>query len=449
MDEIINGTVTKLIQNISLLMVLAYLLTRIPSFGDLLNRHFSLKNSLLLGFVCGLVSIYGTLSAVEIFGGLAHFRDLGPAIAGLLAGPLAGGIAGLMGGVHRYFLGGVTGLPCSVATVLAGLLCGVFYLWKRGRPIRIGEAALLMVMITIIHILVITPLMVGVSDEVLKIIQAALMPMILVNGAGITVFFFIIINLHRERQNEAEKQRMDSELQIAYEIQVGMLPAPALNKDPRYAIHAMMKPAKDVGGDLYNFFALDEDRLCLVIGDVAGKGISASLYMATAQKLLKALARADEGPAALLGRLNRELCEGNETMTFVTFFVACIDVRTGETVFSNGGHNPPYLVRQGEVSRLILAPGLALGIREKAIYTDQRLQMAPGDTLFLYTDGVTEAMNGREALFTEERLKASLLRLQDRTPEAICRGVLDDLAHFVGQSEQSDDITMLMLRLKG
>jgi sigma-B regulation protein RsbU (phosphoserine phosphatase) len=171
--------------------------------------------------------------------------------------------------------------------------------------------------------------------------------------------------------------------------------------------------------------------------------------MAITQKLLKALARTDEGPAALLGRLNRELCEGNETMTFVTLFVAFCNVQTGETVFGNGGHNPPYLIRRGETERISLEPGLALGIREKAIYTDQRLQLLPGDTLFLYTDGVTEAMNDHEELFADERLKAGLSRLHDLTPEAVCQGVLNDLACFVGQQEQSDDITIIALRLSG
>ncbi|MBN1662530.1 MAG: SpoIIE family protein phosphatase [Deltaproteobacteria bacterium] len=447
MNETLSDILSELIQNLSFLMVLAYLLTRIPSFGDLVNRRFSLKNRLLLGFFFGLVSIYGTLSAVEIFGALAHFRDLGPAIAGLLAGPVAGGIAGLMGGVHRYSLGGVTCLPCSVATFAAGLIGGGYHLWKRSRPIRIWEAALLMAVITVIHIYVITPVLIGFSEEIQVILRTALIPMILVNGAGIAVFFFIIQNLYRERRNEAEKHRIDSELHIAREIQMGMLPAPAVTDNPRYAVHAVMKPAKEVGGDLYNFFALDEDRLCLAIGDVAGKGVSASLHMAITQKLLKALARADEGPAALLGRLNRELCEGNETMTFVTFFVAFCNVRKGETVFSNGGHNPPYLIKGGDVSRLVLEPGLALGIREQAIYTDQQLRLAPGDALFLYTDGVTEAMNGRNELYTDERLKTGLARLHALAPEAMCRGIIEDLGRFVGQSEQSDDITMIALRL--
>jgi sigma-B regulation protein RsbU (phosphoserine phosphatase) len=134
MDEMTQDTLSKLIQHLSFLMVLAYLLTRIPFFGDLLNRSFTLKNQLLLGLFFGVVSIYGTLSAVEVFGGLAHFRDLGPTIAGLLAGPVAGGVAGLLGGIHRYALGGLTVVPCTVATILAGLLGGGFYLWKRERP---------------------------------------------------------------------------------------------------------------------------------------------------------------------------------------------------------------------------------------------------------------------------------------------------------------------------
>ena len=134
-------------------------------------------------------------------------------------------------------------------------------------------------------------------------------------------------------------------------------------------------------------------------------------------------------------------------MTFVTLLVAFIDLRSGEAVLGNGGHNPPYWIRRGNVSRLVLEPGLALGIREQAVYTNQRLRLEPGDTLFLYTDGVTEAMNAHKELFGDDRLKTALLRVREQEPEAICRGIMEDLAHFVGQSEPSDDITMLALRL--
>ena len=436
-----------LVQNLAVLMVMAYVTTRIPWFGDLLNRRFSLKNSLLLGLVFGLISIFGTLSAVKTFGALANFRDLGPAIAGLLAGPVAGGVAGLIGGMHRYSLGGITGVPCSIATVLAGLICGGFYLWKKGRPIRIREATAVMAVVTILHGFVITPLILGLSEEIRQILRTVMLPMLLVNCAGIALFFFILHNLNRERLNEAEKHRIDSELRIAREIQMGMLPAPSQNGDPRFAVHAVLKPAKEVGGDLYHFFAKDNDRICLAVGDVSGKGISASLHMAITQKRLKARGLSGVEPWELLGRLNRELCDGNESMMFVTLFVAFIHLESGKTVFGNGGHNPPYRIRRGDVSRMVLEPGLALGIRENAVYTNQRLCLEAGDTLFLYTDGVTEAMNGRKELFGEKRLAAALSRLRDSDPEGICRGLLEELAHFVGQSEPSDDITMLAVRL--
>lgn len=447
MDSLIYRALVEMIQSLAVLMVIAYVMTRIPSFGDLLNRRLSLTHRVLLGLVFGLISIFGTLRSVNMFGGLANFRDLGPAIAGLLAGPVAGGIAGLIGGAHRYFLGGLTAEPCSVATVLAGLIGGLFYLRKKGRPIRIREVTAVMAGITLLHVLVITPLMLGLSEEIRQLVKAVLLPMLLVNCAGVALFFFILQNLHRERLNEAEKHRIDSELRIAREIQMGMLPALSRTGDSRYAVHAVLKPAKEVGGDLYHFFVRDEDRICLAVGDVAGKGISASLHMAITQKLLKALAQSGEEPAGLLERLNRELCDGNETMTFVTLFVAFIDLRSGEAVLGNGGHNPPYWIRRGNVSRLVLEPGLALGIREQAVYTNQRLCLKPGDTLFLYTDGVTEAMNAHKDLFGDDRLKTALLRVRDQEPEAICHGIMEDLAHFVGQSEPSDDITMLALRL--
>jgi len=448
MEHRIFSMFVELVQNLAVLLVIAYVITRIPYFSNLLNRRFSFKNRFFLGLIFGLLSIFGTISGVETFGVLANFRDLGPAIAGLLAGPVAGGIAGLIGGAHRYLLGGVTGAPCSVATILAGLICGGFYLWKRGRPIRIHEATAVMAGITLLHVLVITPLMLGLSEEIRQILKTVLLPMLLVNCAGIALFFFILQNLHRERVNEAERHRIDSELRIAHEIQMGMLPAPSQTGDPRFAVHAVLKPAKEVGGDLYHFFVRDKDWICLAVGDVSGKGISASLHMAITQKLLKALAQSGEEPAGLLDRLNRELCDGNESMMFVTLLIAFIDLESGKTVFGNGGHNPPYRIRQGSVTRMVLEPGLALGIRGKAVYTNQRLSLEPGDTLFLYTDGVTEAMNGRKELFGEKRLKAVLSRLQDQEPEAICRGVLEEIAHFVGQSEPSDDITMLALRLR-
>ena len=440
-----------LIRNMSVFMILAYLLTRIPAFSDILNRRFSWKNKTLLALVLGIFSIYGTLSGNEIFGAVANFRDLGPTVAGLLAGPLVGAAAGLIGGIYRYHLGGLTALPCALAPIVAGVAGGILFLFKRERGIRTWEAVLLMVGIELFHIAVMTPAMCGLGEDVMVILRAVLFPMTLANGAGMAVFIFIINNLTRERRTEAAKQRMDSELAIAREIQMSMVPAspPPPSVDPGYAIHALLKPAKEVGGDLYNFFPIDGERLCLTIGDVAGKGVPASLFMAITQKLIKALAREDEDPASLMTRLNRVLCDGNDTLTFVTLFVGFFNTRTGEIVFSNGGHNPPYLVRQGTASMLDVYPAMAIGVMEDVPYRNESLQLKAGDTLFLYTDGVTEAMDAGENPYSEDRLQKTLLRHAGLAPAALCEEILRDLEVFVGRNGQSDDITMLALSFHG
>jgi phosphoserine phosphatase RsbU/P len=451
MNYKIIDLIIALIRNVSVIMILAYLLTRIPVFGDVLNRRFTGENRFFLALVFGIASIYGTMAGIEIFGGMANFRDLGPAVAGLLAGPLVGTVAGLIGGMYRYPLGGITALPCALAPILAGFAGGLLFLFKRGGEIRVWEAALLMVVMELFHVGIALAIS-GTGKEVLSIIRAATLPMIVANGVGIAVFVFMIDNLARERRNEAAKHRIDSELRIAREIQMSMVPRsqPSHAEHPTADIHAFMKPAKEVGGDLYNFFPIDVDRLCFVIGDVAGKGVPASLYMAITQKLIRAETRDGEGnPAGLLARLNNELCDGNETLTFVTLFLGFFDRRTGEVLFSNAGHNPPYLVRPAGSAMLEVAPAMAVGVQEDIPYANQSLQLQPGETLFLYTDGVTEAMDAGEKLYSDDRLRAALSRLQHLQPEAMCREILADIARFVGSSEQSDDITMLALRFNG
>jgi sigma-B regulation protein RsbU (phosphoserine phosphatase) len=330
---------------------------------------------------------------------------------------------------------------------MAGVAGGLLFLFKKGRHVRIFEAVLLMVGMEISHILVALVIS-GTGDEVMAIVRAATVPMIVANGAGMAVFIFMIDNLARERRNEAIKYRIESELHIAREIQMSMVPAPPPG-DAGYSIHALLQPAREVGGDLYNFFPIGKDRLCVAIGDVAGKGVPASLYMAITQKLIKAAMREGEGPAMLLARLNREICDGNDTITFVTLFVGFYDNRTGEVIFSNAGHNPPYLVGQDGASRLAVDPAMALGVEEDVHYGDQSLQLEKGDTLFLYTDGVTEAMDTQGNQYSDDRLERTLARLRALDPESMCQGILGDLGMFVGSNEQSDDITMLALTFHG
>jgi sigma-B regulation protein RsbU (phosphoserine phosphatase) len=448
MDHPLVDLLFALIRNIAVVMILAYLLARLPAFGDILNRRSTGKGRLMLVLVFGLFSIYGTASGVEILGVVVNFRDLGPAAAGLLAGPLTGAGAGIIGALYRYPLGGLTALPCAIATVLAGLLGGVLFLLRRGKTIRIREAVLLMAGVEILHGLI-TLLILGPSQEVMTILSTAVPPMILANGAGIGIFIFILNNLARERHTEAAKQRLDSELSIAREIQMSMIPQtrPAASGGSAGAeLHATLRPAREVGGDLYNFFPLADGRLCLAVGDVAGKGVPASLYMAITQKLIKAVAREGGGPADLMTRLNRELSEDNEATMFVTLFLAAFDARTGNVRMANAGHNPPCLLGADGPRLLALDPGIALGVAADFTYREESLRLGPGETLFLYTDGVTEAMDPQGNLYSERRLLAALGRLSNPAPAALCEALLQDLALFVGAAEQSDDITLLALR---
>ena len=241
----------------------------------------------------------------------------------------------------------------------------------------------------------------------------------------------------------AEKERIATELSVATNIQKGMLPhlEPDFVGNSRFELFASMDPAKEVGGDFYDFYMLDEHRLGITIADVSGKGVPAALFMAISKTILKSALMYVDGKTNLAGlveKANRQICSNNEEMLFVTAFVGVLDLKTGIMNFVNCGHNPP------------LAFYKALGIDEEASYREERLKLAPGDMLFLYTDGVTEAMDPDGRLFSEGRLKESL----DRTGGAVAvREILEtvrkDVGAFAGTAEQSDDITMVGLRYLG
>lgn len=256
----------------------------------------------------------------------------------------------------------------------------------------------------------------------------------------------------------AEKERIATELSVATNIQKGMLPhlEPDFVGNSRFELFASMDPAKEVGGDFYDFYMLDERRLGITIADVSGKGVPAALFMAISKTILKSALMYVDGKTNLAGlveKANRQICSNNEEMLFVTAFVGVLDLKTGIMNFVNCGHNPPLAFYKA-TDRFAYLPvksgGVVLGIDEEASYREERLKLAPGDMLFLYTDGVTEAMDPDGRLFSEGRLKESL----DRTGGAVAvREILEtvrkDVGAFAGTAEQSDDITMVGLRYLG
>ncbi len=247
----------------------------------------------------------------------------------------------------------------------------------------------------------------------------------------------------------AEKERLSAELSIAAKIQMGALPRvfPARTE---CSLFAWMLPAKEVGGDFYDFFEVDNDHMMLVIADVSGKGIPAALFMMTTKTLLRTLAKTGIPPAAVLDEVNRQLCENNDAAMFVTVWIGLYQFSSGLLVYANAGHNPPYL-RQGsaDFSPLVTRPGFVLAGLENIRYTQAEINLQPGDLLYLYTDGVTEATNANGQLYGENRLQTILNRLAASELPSLLTGVKADIDLFAAGEPQFDDITMLALRITG
>lgn len=256
----------------------------------------------------------------------------------------------------------------------------------------------------------------------------------------------------RLTETTATKERMESELKIAHDIQMGILPKifPPFPNRKEFDIFAVIKPAKEVGGDFYDFFQLDQDRICFVIADVSGKGVPASLFMAVTKTLIKATASREFTPGEILTRVNKELSSDNDSGMFVTIFLGILNALTGEVTFANGGHNPPLLIRRDEgVSFINSPPGLVVGALDDFVYSTDSLILRKGDAVFMYTDGVTEAMNAQSELFSEERLVECLSGLRDKPIKAIVSGVDDCVQAYVKEEPQSDDITILLVEYRG
>ena len=235
------------------------------------------------------------------------------------------------------------------------------------------------------------------------------------------------------------------ELEVATEVQQSVLP-PNRSTSDTHDIQALMIPAREIGGDFYNFFSLDETTVGLVIADVSGKGIPAALFTMVTQMLLKNTAKNFMSPARCLSDVNELLAENNDACVFVTVFYGLLDLRDGTFRYCNGGHNPPRLMRSDAgIEELPTTGNVVLGVFPGHDYVDTEVRLAPGDSLFLYTDGITEAQNAQNEEFGEERLDAALASLKQAGTHDVTNGVVEAVHRFVDGAPQSDDITCITL----
>lgn len=248
---------------------------------------------------------------------------------------------------------------------------------------------------------------------------------------------------------EKSQHRMETELDIARSLQGAMLPQ-RMPKHPSYSGRAIMRPARELGGDFYDFFIIGEDEIGLVIADVSGKGVPAAFFMAISRTVLQASARERRSAGECLAETNSILCEQNPLEMFVTVFYGILNLRTGVLNYANGGHNPPVVVREdGEVTQLPQTGGMAMGIMAGLTYQEGAVSLSAGDTLFLYTDGISEAMDGEGHEFTVERLLTSLSDSHRQSLDIVVSSVTEAVSDFVGDAPQHDDMTYLVVRYKG
>lgn len=248
----------------------------------------------------------------------------------------------------------------------------------------------------------------------------------------------------------AEKERIGAELDIATNIQSSMLPCifPAFPDRKEFDVYASMNPAKEVGGDFYDFFMVDDRHLAIVMADVSGKGVPAALFMVIGKTLIKDHTQPGISLGVVFSDVNNLLCASNSEGMFITAFEGVLDLVTGEFRYVNAGHEVPFLYREGSFQAYKIKPGFVLAGMEDIRYSEGVLTLEPGDKIFQYTDGVTEATDEHNELYRMERLDAVLNRNSERTPDEIINAVKEDIDSFVGDAPQFDDITMLCLEYK-
>ena len=258
--------------------------------------------------------------------------------------------------------------------------------------------------------------------------------------------------VHQSQKEHKKLEGLEKDLAAANQIQQFILPRefpPFPDVSDKLDISASMEAAQDIGGDFYDFFRIDDDHIALVIGDVCGKGIPAALFMAVSRTFIRSVGMQYEHVGECITNVNRLLASSSVEYMFVTVFYAIYDIRTGILTYCNGGHNPPYLLHaDGTTEQLPMTQNAMVGAYKRIIFKESTLQLEQGDTLVMFTDGVTEAMNPAREMFGIKRLDGILRGQTDKSCQQMIESIKTGISDFVGDEEQSDDITMLLLKRK-
>jgi sigma-B regulation protein RsbU (phosphoserine phosphatase) len=439
-----------LLQATCVILVSAYLITRSRYFAEVLDGHRTWENQIALILFFGAISVYGSAIGISYSGAVISVRDLGPLAGGLACGPIIGLGAGLIGGAVRMTMGGFTADACSLATALAGLAGGLIYLKTRRFPGIVFSVALA-ALFELFHMGLALALSRPFSLA-LDVVEASIVPMMLANAGGMLVFAYIVTNFITERENRAERERIQreldreqAELAVAADIQKSFLPD-ALPADSGFDLATVSMPARVVGGDFYDFITW-QDKLGLVIADVSGKGVPAAIFTGLAKTILRASMAPGKELAEVLRDTNNIIAENSRSMMFVTLFLGFLDRKNRTLTYANAGHFPPLLFRATELAPGKLeVTGVALGMAAGMEYQVRQISLNPGDILVLYTDGVTDAESAGGQMFGLDRLASAVSASAHLSSQEILDRILKEVFAFSADQEQFDDITAMVIK---
>jgi sigma-B regulation protein RsbU (phosphoserine phosphatase) len=453
MNTSIASILIDLIKTACVVVAFAYVVTRTGFFNEILDRKFTFKNQAILILLFGALSIFGTYGGLKLpSGAIANIRDLGPMVAGLIAGPLVGFGAGLIGGVHRYFLGGFVCVPCSLSTVIAGLLGGAIYRLKKGEFVAIWQAVLFAIFMELLH-MGLTLLIAKPYEQALAVVKEVVLPMTCANALGMAIFAFIIHNLITERKTAAEREsyrreleRTEYEMETARGIQQSFLPESPPRIDG-FELAALNLPARQVGGDFYDFIPVSEGKWGIIIADVSGKGVPAALFMALSRTLVRANVAEDTTASQAMQKANHLISQEAKMGMFVTLFYAVLDQAKRRLQYVNAGHNPPFVIKENSGDVVLLrASGVAMGVMDDVSLEEREIELGSSDIVVFYTDGITEAINMAGEQFGEKRLIETINRNADLSVKDLMGMVKDEVFTFAKGQPQHDDFTLVILK---
>jgi len=453
MDVSIASILIDLIKTACVVVAFAYVLTRTGFFAQILDKKFSFKNQAILILLFGALSVFGTYGGLILpSGAIANIRDLGPMVAGLVGGPVVGLGAGLIGGLHRYFLGGFVCIPCALSTIIAGLLGGAIYRLKRGEFVAVWQAILFAVFMESLH-MGLTLLIAKPYEQALGVVKEVILPMTGANALGMAIFAFIIRNLITERRTAEEKEsyrreleRTEYEMETARGIQQSFLPeSPPIIEG--FELAALNLPARQVGGDFYDFIPVSEGKWGIIIADVSGKGVPAALFMALSRTLVRANVADNPTASQAMQKANRLISQEAKMGMFVTLFYAVLDPKKRRLQYVNAGHNPPFVVKKSSGDVILLrASGIAMGVIDDVSLEEKEIELDSNDIVVFYTDGITEAINSAGEQFGEKRLIETINRNADLPVKDLVGRVKDEVFTFAQDQPQFDDFTLVILK---